>query len=125
MSIEVKSAGSWDTTRAWFNRMLRGDQYLGLEQYGLRGVDALSSATPRRTGLVATSWKFKISQSRNYKRIDWYNTDVEGGSVVAVLIQYGHGTGNGGYVVGRDYINPAMRPIFDKIADDMWKQVKA
>jgi hypothetical protein len=105
--------------------MVHQDHLRGLEGYGQSGVDALSSATPRRTGKTAESWKYRVIRDRSHPRIEWYNTNIRNGSVIAVLIQYGHGTGTGGYVQGRDYINPAIRPIFDKIADDMWRQVKA
>ena len=105
--------------------MLRGDQFRGLEAYGIRGVDALSSNTPRDSGLTAESWNYRIVKDPDHPRIEWFNDNVQNGSVIAILIQYGHGTGTGGYVEGRDYINPALRPVFDKIADDVWKEVTA
>lgn len=72
---------------------------------------------------MGRSWEYKIVQNRGSVSIEWYNTDVENGSNVAILVQYGHGTGTGGYVQGRDFINPAMRPIFDEIAQKLWKEV--
>jgi hypothetical protein len=86
-------------------------------------VRALSSATPKDTGRAAISWTFEIKKSSSSIEIGWKNTDVEGGFPVALMIQYGHGTGTGGYISGRDYINPAMRPVFDQIAETVWKAV--
>lgn len=87
------------------------------------GVNALSSATPIDTALAANSWGYNLTKDGN--GIAWYNTDVEGNRMVVILIQYGHGTGTGGYVAGRDFINPAIRPVFDKIVEDVWRQVRA
>jgi hypothetical protein len=101
----------------------RGDFFRGLDGLAQRGVDALESATPRDTGLAAGSWTYNISRTRGTLTISWNNTDVETGFPVAIMLQYGYGTGTGGYVQGRDYINPAMKPIFDEIADKVWKAV--
>lgn len=87
------------------------------------GIGALAAATPHDSGLAASSWGYKVENSSGGVSISWTNTDVEGGFPVAIMLQYGHGTGTGGYVAGRDYINPAMKPIFDKIADRVWKAV--
>jgi hypothetical protein len=89
------------------------------------GVNALANSTPVETGLTARSWQYRIVKDRRGPTIEWYNTNQVNGTPVAILIQYGHGTGTGGYVAGRDYINPAMRPIFDTIADEVWRRVKA
>lgn len=94
-----------------------------LESQGQRGVDALSSATPFESGLASNSWSYIVEGGRNGCRIVWMNADVENGFPVAIMLQYGYGTGTGGYVAGRDYINPAMRPIFDQIAETVWKAV--
>jgi hypothetical protein len=88
-----------------------------------KGVAALQSATPRDSGIAASSWGYNIEEKSNSLTIHWTNSDIEGGFPVAVMVQYGHGTGTGGWVQGRDYINPAMRPIFDQIADTLWKAV--
>lgn len=93
------------------------------DKYGRAGVAALSSATPVKTGLAAQSWYYEVEQSSSSVRIVFYNSDVENGFPVAIMLQYGHGTGTGGWVEGRDYINPAIQPIFDKIAEDAWKEV--
>ena len=93
------------------------------DKYGRAGVQALSSATPIETGLAASSWYYEIEQTSTSATITFLNSDVENGFPVAIMLQYGHGTGTGGWVEGRDYINPAIQPIFDKLAEDMWKEV--
>lgn len=105
--------------------MGKRDIYKSLEKYGQEGVAALSSATPADTGLASNSWYYTVKVTKNGATITWSNSDVEGGFPVAVMIQYGHGTGTGGYVSGRDYINPAIVPIFDKIAESVWREVTA
>lgn len=87
------------------------------------GVAALESATPRRTGLTASSWSYEIEESNGQLVVSWNNSNVNNGVNIAVILQYGHGTKNGGYVVGTDYINPALRSIFDEMTDSMWKAV--
>ena len=94
-----------------------------LDKYGKEGVAALSSATPTDTGLTAKSWNYKIERSNGSVSISFYNSNVQNGVPIAIILQYGHGTRNGGWVQGRDYINPAVRPIFDRIANDAWKGV--
>lgn len=94
-----------------------------LESFGQEGVNALSAATPLDTGLTASSWRYEVTISSGSFSISWLNTNVQNGVPIAIILQYGHGTGTGGYVQGRDYINPAIRPIFDKIADEIWKEV--
>ena len=105
--------------------MKKGAPFENLEKYGQLGVDALASATPRASGETAHCWVYKIEHKKGQVSIVWSNTNVVDGAVIAVLIQYGHGTGTGGYVQGRDYINPAIRPIFDKISNDVWEKVKS
>ena len=121
--IIVTSVGSFDKTTAFLNTMKSRTLFRSLDHYGRMGVDALSRATPRDTGLAASSWSYRVGHTSDSHFINWINTDLEGGRNVAVMIQYGHGTGTGGYIAGRDYINPAMRPIFDKAVDDIWRQV--
>ena len=94
-----------------------------LDKYGRAGVSALSSATPVESGLAASSWYYEIERGKGFVRIIFCNSDVENGFPVAIMLQYGHGTGTGGWVEGRDYINPAIQPIFDKIAADAWREV--
>ena len=94
-----------------------------LDQYGKQGVKALSAATPDDTGKTADSWHYKIERKNGQTSISWYNDHVVDGVNIAVIIQHGHGTRNGGWVEGRDYINPAMQPIFDSIAQNVWREV--
>lgn len=94
-----------------------------LDKYGRMGVDALSSATPKDSGKTASSWYYKITHDKGGASISFYNSNIQNGFPVAIMLQYGHGTGRGGFVQGRDYINPAIQPIFDKIADEAWKEV--
>jgi len=96
-----------------------------VEPYAAEGVAALQAATPRDTGLAAESWYYEIETTRNHVTIRWLNRDVENGFPVVVMLQYGYGTGTGGYVQGRDFINPALKPIFDRIGDGVWKVVKS
>lgn len=116
----TSSGGS--KTEAFLKRLTQRDHLSELDKYGQLGVNALAAATPVETGLAAHSWRYRIIPGRR-PTIEWYNTDRESGVTVVILIQYGHATGTGGYVAGRDFINPAMRPIFDKIADDVWRKV--
>lgn len=120
--IEITSKGNFNRTLGFLNRLLRGDIFSDLDTYGRLGVNALSRATPVETGLTANSWGYRIIRDRKRPGIEWYNSNGDGTSV-AVLIQYGHGTGTGGYVQGRDYINPAILPVFDQISADIWKKV--
>lgn len=120
--IRLTSKQKGTATEGWLNQ-LRNREYLSeLERYGEMGVNALARATPVETGLAANSWAYRVVKGKR-PRIEWYNTDKESGVTVVILIQYGHATGTGGYVHGRDFINPAMRPVFDKIADDVWRKV--
>lgn len=121
--ISFKHRGSFNKTERFLNRMRRKEYLNVLDYYGQLGVDALSSATPVDTGETASSWVYNISQDSNATTISWANTNVNKGVVIAVILQYGHGTGTGGYVQGIDYINPAMRPVFEKIAEEAWKGV--
>ena len=94
-----------------------------LDKYGREGVAALESATPVRTGLTAKSWYYQIENKNGVATISFHNSNIQNGVPIAVILQYGHGTGNGGWVQGRDYINPVLQPIFDEIANAAWKEV--
>ena len=94
-----------------------------LDKYGREGVAALASATPVDTGLTASSWRYEIQHGNDSVSIAFYNDNIQNGVPIAIILQYGHGTRNGGYVQGKDYINPAIKPIFDKITEDAWKEV--
>lgn len=103
--------------------MESGDIFDQLDHWGSMGVNALSSATPVDTGETAHSWGYQVSNEKGRYSISWFNTHKVGGVNIAVIIQYGHGTGTGGYVEGRDYINPAIQPLFDRMVADIWRQV--
>ena len=98
--------------------------YKNLNIYGQRGVDALKKATPKDTGLTADSWRYEIKISKSDVKIIWSNLNIQNGVPIAVILQYGHATGTGGYVQGIDYINPAIKPIFDDISEKVWKEMK-
>ena len=94
-----------------------------LDKYGREGVAALASATPVDSGLTASSWYYKVEHTNGSATISFYNSNIQNGVPIAIILQYGHGTKNGGWVQGRDYINPAIQPIFDQIADKAWREV--
>lgn len=121
--IRIKTTGSFKRTDAFLRKLSSGDIYRSIEAGARAGVTALAHATPLDSGLASNSWGYVIERSGKSVTIKWTNTDVENGFPVAIMLQLGYGTGTGGYVQGRDYINPAMKPIFDKIADDVWKAV--
>ena len=121
--IAIKAKGDFSKAEGFLNHLRTSLRNRQLEKYGQMGVDALAAATPKRTGLTAASWTYRIEQSDNSASIIWTNTNRNKGEMIAVLLQYGHGTGTGGYVEGIDYINPALQPVFDKIANDAWEEV--
>ena len=123
MPITIESSGSFNKTESFLSKLFRMDIMSSLNRYGQAGVAALASATPAETGLTAESWTYEVVRSGNSFIITWLNSHQVNGVNVAIILQYGHGTGTGGYVQGRDYINPAIKPIFDKISEDMWKAV--
>ena len=99
------------------------DKEAALKQYGEQGVEALRAATPKDTGNTADSWYYEIERSGDKVKIKFKNSNIKDGVPIAIILQYGHGTGGGGYVEGRDYINPIVQPIFDAIANEAWKEV--
>lgn len=123
MVIKFKHRGNFNNTERFFKRAQKMDFFRNLEKYAQEGVAALSSATPVDSGLTAASWNYEIVKKKGSVSIYWTNSNINAGVPIAVILQYGHGINNGGYVQGRDYINPAIRPIFDKIADNAWKEV--
>lgn len=123
-AINVAYTGTLDKTAKFLDRMLNGAEYrTKLDEYGRLGKEALANATPQDTGLTAESWDYRIVKNPDSYTIEWFNTNVHSGEVVAILIQYGHGTGTGGYVAGIDYVNPAIKPIFDGFANGVWEEV--
>lgn len=123
MRITIESKGSFAKTDRFLDQMKKGEIFKSLNHYGLIGAVALASATPVDTGLTAESWTYAVAKKGNVYWIIWKNTNVVAGQPVAILLQYGHGTGTGGYVQGQDFINPAIKPIFDLIASEVWKAV--
>jgi len=121
--VTFTEKGSFRNTERYLSRLAKGDLSRILNKYGSLGVNALSNATPIDSGLTASSWYFTIISKSGYHSIRWHNHHVEDGVPIAVILQYGHGTGTGGYVQGRDYIMPAIRPLFDKIAAEAWEEV--
>lgn len=123
MDISIKSSGSTSKLENFLRKNSRGSQFDKLSDFGDRGARALAAATPRDSGETAAHWDYKIVKGRGFYRIVWTNDHVVDSASVAILIQYGHGTGTGGYVPGKDYINPAMKPILDDLVAEGWKVV--
>ena len=121
--ITFHHKGNFQKTDNFLKKAKKGDYFRSLEKFAQEGVNALASATPIDSGKTAASWDYTISRSKGSVSITWTNSNINNGVNIAVIIQYGHGTRNGGYVQGRDYINPAIRPVFDKIAENVWKEV--
>lgn len=121
--ITFRHKGDFSKTEKFFNSLLKLDYLNVLERYGQAGVAALAAATPRDSGLTATSWDYEITHNWKEITIAFTNSNVSNGVNIAIILQYGHGTKGGGYVAGRDYINPAIQPIFDKMANEAWREV--
>ncbi len=121
--ISVKTKGDFKNTEKFLDRAKRINLRNILNRYGVIGVNALAAATPIDTGKTASSWGYYLEISDESSSIIWTNSNVNKGVNIAIILQYGHGTRNGGYVRGRDYINPALAPIFEDLASDAWKEV--
>lgn len=122
----MESKGNWEKTTRWLRRLMNVETRFdsALEAAGRAGVRALEAATPKDTGLAASAWFFDIKKGPTSSTIEWHNADIENGYNVALLIQYGHGVHGGGYVQGVDFINPALKPIFESFADKVIKEVE-
>ena len=114
--IRFSATGDWKKTTSYLKKLSERQFLNNLEKYGQQGVNALAAATPRETGETASSWYYKIHKDSDSYSILWMNDNIVGDKPLAIMLQYGYGTRNGGYVQGKDYINPAMRPVFDRIA---------
>jgi hypothetical protein len=123
VTIGYEVSGSFDNTEKFLKQMADASIFETLGHYGQEGVNALASATPVDSGETANSWYYEIVSDGKTWSIIWSNSNVVDGRPIAVLLQYGHGTGTGGYVEGQDYINPALQPIFDRMVDEGWKVV--
>lgn len=121
--ISFRQKGDFSKLTRYFERLKEAVKIGNLDKYGREGVAALASATPVDSGLTANSWYYEIKNEKGSVTISFFNSNIQNGVPIAVILQYGHGTGTGGWVQGRDYINPAIRPIFDKIAENAWKEV--
>ena len=121
--IRFRHKGDFSKTKNFLDRAKKAIQLIDLDKYGREGVAALASATPIDSGLTASSWYYTISNKNRYVKLTFFNSNIQNGVPIAIILQYGHGTRNGGWVQGRDYINPVIQPIFDKIANDAWKEV--
>lgn len=121
--ITIKQTGDFKKLDTYFERILEIVKLGKLDKYGREGVEALASATPRDSGKTAASWEYEIERNGDVLSIVYSNSNVNDGVNIAVILQYGHGTGTGGYVVGVDYINPAIQSVFERIADEAWKEV--
>lgn len=123
MRISISNSGSFNKTDKFLKKMSENSIYSVLQKYGEIGVAELAAATPIDSGRTSSAWDYRVIIDRTNARVQWYNNNENQGFSVAIGLQYGHGTGTGGYVIGRDYINPTMRPIFDKIADQVWNEI--
>lgn len=121
--ITFRQKGDFSKFNRYLERLKEAVKLGDLNKYGRQGVQALSSATPIESGETANSWYYKINRTKESVAITFHNSNIQNGVPIAIILQYGHGTGTGGYVEGRDYINPAIQPIFDKMAEDAWKEV--
>ena len=121
--ITIQHKGDYSKATKYLRELKKRARMKILHKYGQRGVDALASATPVDSGLTASSWGYKVVDNANGSEIVFTNSHINKGVPIAIILQYGHGTGTGGYVQGRDYINPALRPVFDEIANAIWREV--
>ena len=121
--IRFRQKGDFSKLTRFLERAKEVVRLGDLDKYGREGVAALASATPVESGLTANSWYYEIEQKEGSASITFLNSNVNKGVPIAIILQYGHGTGTGGWVQGRDYINPAIQPIFDKIANEAWREV--
>lgn len=121
--IRFTVSGSTTRTTNFLKKVQENEFFAGLDSLAQRGVTALQASTPQDSGLTAASWSYEIETKKDKTTITWINTHTEDGVNIAIILQYGHGTGTGGYVAGRDFINPAIQPIFDEISNEVWKKV--
>lgn len=121
--ISFRQRGDFSKLTRFLEQAKEAVHISDLDKFGREGVAALASATPVDTGLTANSWYYKITHEKESSTITFYNSNIQNGVPIAIILQYGHGTRNGGWVQGRDYINPAIQPIFDKIANAAWEEV--
>ena len=121
--ITIRQKGDFSKLTTYLGKVKKAIKLSDLDKYGREGVAALASATPVDTGLTARSWTYTVQRDRNRIAIQFNNTNIQNGVPIAIILQYGHATKNGGWVEGRDYINPAIQPIFDRLANEAWREV--
>lgn len=121
--VSFKHKGNFSKVNRYLVRTKKAVRVGDLDRFGKEGVAALASATPVDTGLTASSWYYEIEREDGSVKITFNNSNIQNGVPIAIILQYGHGTKNGGWVQGRDYINPSIQPIFDKIANNAWREV--
>lgn len=121
--ISFTQKGDFSKLDSFLNNLKRFFGNSDLDKYGVKGVQALSAATPYDTGNTASSWYYKINRDEGRLSLEFCNSNVNEGVPIAIILQYGHGTGTGGWIEGRDYINPTIQPLFDEILNDIWKEV--
>lgn len=121
--ISFRQKGDFSKLTRYFEKVKEAARLSILDKYGREGVAALASATPVESGKTADSWYYEVKRQNGSATISFYNSNVNEGVPIAIILQYGHGTGTGGWVEGRDYINPAIQPIFDKLTEEAWKEV--
>lgn len=121
--LTIRQKGDFSKLTKYLVNAKKISRKIDLDKYGREGVSALESATPVDTGLTARSWYYEIEKTNGRYSIAFYNSNIQNGIPIAIILQYGHATGTGGWVEGRDYINPAIQPIFDKIAEKAWEEV--
>ena len=121
--ITLKQTGDYSKVTGYLERVREVAKVGVLDKYGREGVAALAAATPVDTGKTASSWYYKVENKNGSATLSFFNSNIQNGVPIAIILQYGHGTGTGGWVPGRDYINPAIKPIFDRIAKEVWREV--
>lgn len=123
MGIKITQRGDFSKVEMFLERLKEGVNKSIFDKYGKMGVEALRAATPVDTGLTAASWSYQVNYDRDSVTIEFHNSNINKHVNIALILQYGHGTGTGGWVEGRDYINPAIQPIFDQMAEEAWREV--
>ena len=121
--FKLESKAGWDKSYSFLKNISNKHHFKALDSFGKIGVEALSSATPVESGATAAAWRYEIHNDKDGVSISFHNDNINQNVNIAIILQYGHGTGTGGWVEGRDYINPAIQPVFDDMAEQLWKEV--
>lgn len=121
--ISFRQKGDFSKTMRFLEKAKTASRTIDLDRFGQEGVAALASATPVETGLTANSWFYEIEHKNGSSTISFHNSNIQNGVLIAIILQYGHGTRNGGWVQGMDYINPSIQPLFEQIKNEAWREV--